>query len=112
MKRDTLRVNGDAFITCYAAWLHPDDHDVREAAVLACAVAGIDYVEVLAKTLEEGHDASGNRFTPETARYAIAASWLKVTEQHYALHGYNDPLPVFDPDAENDPFDPRNEGNA
>ncbi len=111
---DELHILEDAHITCRGAWLYPRDHEIRSAAYFAVARCGMDYVELLAATIERGVRPDGAPFTVEQARRAIAESFRKLAEQSYAHTGFTDPARrlLSDPDETADPFDPRGGGGG
>ncbi len=106
---DELHIVEDAHIACRGAWLYPLDHDIRAAAYFAVARCGMDYVELLAATMERGVKPDGSGFNAEEARHAIAESFRKLGEQSYAHHGFTSPARrlLSDPDTTPDPLDPR-----
>lgn len=81
-----------AYITTLSAWLYPNDDDVREVAVQMVRSLGMDYVELIAWTMENA-EVPGTEIGAEdppmldadSARFQVADSFrllmLKLTLQ-------------------------------
>jgi hypothetical protein len=67
---------------CRVAWLYPDDHELRLAAIVACAATGLDYIATLASLMEN------MGATAEQARRKVAESYRVVADKLYAEHGF------------------------
>lgn len=52
MKPSQLEMAEVAHMAARSSWLWPEDEELREAAAEACAAFGVDYLEVLARTVE------------------------------------------------------------
>ncbi len=106
---DELHKLEDAHIACRAAWLYPLDHDIRAAALFSVMRLGFDYVELLAKTMEQVKTPAGALLDAEQARRHIAETFRRLAVKSYKQRGYTDPAVALlsDPDAVPDPLDPR-----
>ncbi len=80
---------GTAHITAFSAWLYPDDHEVRETAVMAAALCGVDYIDAVALTMENSTMVDAEMIekpgvSADVARYAVAESFRKLAQQMVA----------------------------
>ena len=66
-----LELHADAAVLCATAWTYPSDTEVRQGAIMACGLVGIDYIETVAANVDAlaGSDS-------QTALHA--ARWLIV----------------------------------
>src|SRR5919112_3254126 len=48
-----LELAETAHLAARLCWLWPDDHEQRTAAIQACAAINVDYIEALAKLMED-----------------------------------------------------------
>lgn len=60
----------DAFVATIAAWCYPADVEQRLIAINAGALAGIDYLESIAQTMES------TGCSADTARYVVAVTFM------------------------------------
>lgn len=66
-----------AHMCARAAWLFPDDHEQRMAALIACHNIGVDYVEMVAHAM----DCTGADF--DTARREVAEALRRSADRFY-----------------------------
>lgn len=72
-----LERQGDAFIATFSAYLYPSDVEVRFAAMEACNLVGVDYIETVAHIVETAQAARPDvNIHPDAARYAAAMHFL------------------------------------
>lgn len=69
-----------AHMTARAAWLYPDDHEQRAAAVIACDAINVNYLEVVASVMEStgaGADLA-RRLVAEALRKTADETWAEA----------------------------------
>lgn len=62
----------DAAVGTLSAYTYPSDTELRGAAISACSLVGVDYLEAVACTMES------TQCDPDRARWIVAASFIKA----------------------------------
>ncbi|MGH2941340.1 MAG: hypothetical protein ACRDLN_00995 [Solirubrobacteraceae bacterium] len=73
-----LELAETAHMAARLCWLWPDDHEQRMAAVQACAAINVDYIEVLAKIMQDTGASA------HVARRELAEALRKAADRVYA----------------------------
>jgi hypothetical protein len=76
-----LELAETAHMAARLCWLWPDDHELRTAAIQACAAINVDYIEALAKVM---HDTAA---AAHVARRQLAEALRRGADRIHATDG-------------------------